>query len=166
MAKTTKLKGFDDYLLLLRKLDANVVDVTNKALYEGTKIMADALKGNIQSLTAVNELENLKAYRKKGKMQLSEKQKQGLLNSMGVAPFINEGTFITSSVGFDGYNEIKTKKYPKGQPNLLIARILESGSSYMDKTPFIRKTINRNRKTVEEEMRKVYEEEIEKIMKG
>lgn len=67
-------------------------------------------------------------------------------------------------LGFDGYNEVKTRKYPKGQPNQLIARVTESGSPYMDKTPFMRMAVNATRKPALAEMQKVIDEESKKIM--
>ena len=49
-------------------------------------------------------------------------------------------------MGFDGYNEVKTRKYPNGQPNALMARSIESGSSARDKYPFIRPAVQATRK--------------------
>ena len=67
-------------------------------------------------------------------------------------------------VGFDGYNAVSTMKYPKGQPNQLIARVTENGSSFMDKQPFIRPAINATKDKALEEMQRVIDEEVKKIM--
>ena len=62
----------------------------------------------------------------------------------------NENGYINVKLGFDGYNSVKTKKYPKGQPNALIARVTESGSSYRTKTPFIRPAVRATKKAAEQ----------------
>ena len=82
--------------------------------------------------------------------RLSDKEKQGLLDGFGVSPMQDDGGYINVKLGFDGYNGVKTKKYPKGQPNALIARVTESGSSYREKTPFIRPAVNASKKQAEQ----------------
>ena len=57
---------------------------------------------------------------------------------------------------------MQTKTYPKGQPNALIARVVESGSSYMDKTPFIRHAVSATQKEAIEKCK----EEIDKKIKS
>ena len=73
---------------------------------------------------------------------MSELEKQGLLEGFGISPMENENGYYNVKLGFDGYNSVKTHKYKQGQPNVLIARITESGSSYRAKTPFIRPAVN------------------------
>ena len=84
----------------------------------------------------------------------------------GIAKFETDNGNVQTSVGFNGYNDIKTKKYPNGQPNQLIARVIESGSSYMDKTPFVRPAVNKVRKKAQEAMEEVIDEEFRQIMEG
>lgn len=166
MAKAT-LDGFDEFFAAIEKIEGNTEKIAKSALYEGAKVMADALKSEISALPAVDERYNIFAIKLGKKSKLSEKQKKGLLESMGVAPFeiASQGS-IQTKIGFDGYNDVKTKKYPKGQPNPMIARIVESGSSYMDKTPFIRRTINKTKKQAEEAMKGAVEKRLKKEMEG
>ena len=55
--------------------------------------------------------------------------------------------------------------YPKGQPNALVARSLESGSSIGTKHPFVRPTASKARKTITQKMANKVKKEIEKAMK-
>lgn len=161
-----KLTGFDDYLAAISKLDANTEEIAKMALYDGARMMADATRNSISALPTVDDKYNIIAYHTGKKSKLSHAQKKGLEDSLGITKFSEDanGT-IETKIGFDGYNDVKTKKYPKGQPNQLIARVVESGSSYMDKTPFLRKTVNQNKKRVEETMKESAEKRIQEIIK-
>lgn len=68
-------------------------------------------------------------------------------------------------LGFDGYNTVKTNSYPNGQPNVMIARAIESGSSIRDKHPFVRPAVNAAKKECLKKAEEVVNEEISKIMK-
>ena len=108
-------------------------------MYAMADVVANAIRSNIQSLPEnTTEEDNIKAYKSGEKSRLTEKEKDGLL---GITPMKNEMGFVNVKLGFDGYNSVKTNKYPNGQPNTLIARITESGSPYRDKTPFVRTAI-------------------------
>ena len=160
-----EVKGIGDYISMLNGVSKSTEEVLNKALYEGAGVMANEIKNNIEALSAVTEDYNLNAYKKGEKSKLSIKQKKGLLNSLGIAPFDVKNGVIDTHIGFDGYNDIKTKKYPKGQPNVMIARIVESGSSYFRKTPFIRKAVKSGKTKAEETMAKVIDDEINRLKK-
>lgn len=167
-----KIDGIDEYMATLRKVSDNTQDVLKKAVYEGASVSASELKRQVEALPSVNDNYNLVVYANKksgkrdtAKYKLSATQKKGLLNSLGIAPFNVENGVIDTHIGFDGYNNIKTKKYPQGQPNILIARVVESGSSYFNKTPFIRKAIKNSKKKTEEVMTNVINEEINRLTK-
>ena len=116
-------------------------------------------------LPAVSDAEALKAYRSRTPCALSVTQKQGLIASLGLSTMRDAGGYINTKLGFDGYNAVKTRKYPGGQPNALIARAAESGSVALIKTPFIRPGVKAAKKAAEKAMEKTLDEEIEKIMK-
>lgn len=165
MARMT-VQGIDEYALKLSKLGERSQETAGKAIYAGAEVVADAIKQNIDGLEAVDDKYNLIAYKKGKKSKLSESQKKGLIKSFGITKMQkdNDG-FYNVKLGFDGYNDVKTKKYPNGQPNQLIARIGESGSSFMNKTPFVRPAVNQTRKKAQDAMQKVIDEETEKVMR-
>lgn len=164
MAKM-QVKGVEEYALKLSRLGSNTEAVAGKAIYRSADIVANAIKEKINSLEAVTEVENIKAYRAGKKARLTIGQKRGLRESFGISKMqLDTEGYYNVKLGFDGYNDIKTRKYPKGQPNALIARVVESGSSYMDKNPFIRKTVNAEKKAALAEMQRIIDEETKKIM--
>lgn len=149
MAKWIVGKGLDSYISYLQKIDAVTDEAIGEAVYEMAKVVADSVRASIQELPTVSNEANIATY-KKGYSRLSDEEKQGLLDGFGVSPMQDDGGYINVKLGFDGYNSVKTKKYPKGQPNALIARVTESGSSYREKTPFIRPAVNASKKQAEQ----------------
>lgn len=165
MARMT-FKGTEEYALRLSKLGDSMETVAGKAIHGAAGLVADAIQANIAALPEVDEKYNVIAYRRGIKSKLSSKQKEGLKESFGITKMEkDQNGYYNVKLGFDDYNGIKTKKYPKGQPNQLIARVAESGSSYMDKTPFVRTAVSAIRKKAVEQMQHVIDEETEKIMK-
>ena len=69
-------------------------------------------------------------------------------------------------IGFDGYNSVKSKRWPKGQPNQLIARACESGSSAMIKQPFVRPTLKSVQQAAELAMEKAADKKLKEITGG
>lgn len=149
MAKWIVGKGLDSYISYLQKIDAVTDEAIGEAVYEMAKVVADSVRSGIQALPTVSNQANIATY-KKGYSRLSDEEKQGLLDGFGVSPMQDDGGYINVKLGFDGYNGVKTKKYPQGQPNALIARVTESGSSYREKTPFIRPAVNASKKQAEQ----------------
>ena len=49
------------------------------------------------------------------------------------------GHGLNTKIGFDGYNDVKTKKYPNGQPNMMIARSINAGTSFRRPYPFVQR---------------------------
>ena len=47
----------------------------------------------------------------------------------------------------------------------MIARVVESGSPYMDKMPFIRPALNKSRRPAMQAMQQVIDKKMEEIMK-
>lgn len=146
----------------LQKLGKSTEEIAKKALYEGANIVADEMRAGIDALPT-DESWGTQKNPAKG---IREKQKQGLQEGFGISPMQNDNGLINVHVGFSGYNDVKSKKYPSGQPNQMIARVAESGTSFSRKTPFINSAIRKSRKKAEAKMKEIGEEEINKIMKG
>lgn len=164
MAKWT-FDGMDEYIRELNKLETNTDEIIGKAVYEGANIVANAVRANIEALPAENDVEAYKAYRLKEQSPLTKQQKQGLLDGFGIASMIIQNGYYHVKLGFDGYNTLKSKRYPNGQPNVLIARLLENGSSSFKRRPFIKPAVRSKTAECEKTMGRVFDEEIEKLMK-
>lgn len=162
MAKWIVGKGLNNYIAYLQSIEAVTDEMIGEAVYDMAKVVADKVRANIEALPAVSNEANIATYRE-DYSRLSEPEKQGLLEGFGVSPLQDDSGYRNVKLGFDGYNSVKTKKYPQGQPNALIARVTESGSSYREKTPFIRPAVNATRKQAEETARVTIDEKIQAI---
>ena len=162
MAKIT-FPGLNDYELMISRLSKGVDDIAGKAIYAGAGIVADAIKENIKALPIVRGYGTTENPLPGG---VTAPQKAGLIDGMGISPMQNDGGYLNVKIGFDGYNATKTEKYPQGQPNQLVARGVESGTSWKQKKPFIRPAINASKSRAEAEMARILDQEIEKITKG
>lgn len=160
MAKFVVGSGIEEYLKQLRQLSDKADDCIGKSVYEGAKVVADAVKREINSLP----IDNDKKHKSK-RTGVTSEQKQGLLDGFGIAKMQDEGGFKHVKLGFAGYNNKVTKKYPNGQANLMIARTLESGNSFTVKNPFVTRAINSSKGQAERQMQQIFDDEIEKIMK-
>lgn len=162
MAKIT-FPGLNDYELMISRLSKGVDDIAGKAIYAGAGIVADAIKENIKDLPIVRGYGTKENPLPGG---VTAPQKAGLIDGLGISPMQSDAGFLNVKIGFDGYNATKTEKYPQGQPNQLVARGVESGTSWKEKKPFIRPAINASKSRAEAEMARILDQEIEKITKG
>ena len=158
---TLKFKGLEEYELRLSQLGKNIGKVAGRATYEGAKIMADEIKKSIEALPVVSGY-GTDQNPLPGGVTIS--QKKGLIEGFGIAKLQNDGGYYNVKIGFDGYNSVKTEKYPQGQPNQLVARGVESGTSWKQAHPFVKPAVARARKATEQAMADTIEEETNKIM--
>lgn len=161
MAKWTT-RGFDQYAAYLQRIGKNTPEIIGAGVYAMADVVADQMRKNIKQLPAVKNEANIATYRK-GYSKLSEPEKEGLLEGFGISKLQNDDGFINVKLGFDGYNSVKTKKYPKGQPNALIAQITDSGSSYREKTPFVDDAVKKSKKAALQKGRAAIDEKTSKI---
>lgn len=173
MARITSKKAAE-YLRNLENLSDHTDDICKMAVYEGAKVVADAISQSIDGITVHSLPEGKKYYylsdkaRASGEMLdgVTKEQAQGLKDGLGVAVMEYKGKAWNTKIGFDGYNSIKTEKYPNGQPNALIARSVESGSlGYRNKTPFIAPAVEKVKKTAEDKMAVTVQQQIAALTK-
>lgn len=161
MAKVTA-KGAEIYLNQLQKLGADTDSMCKIAVYEGAGVVADAVREEIKQIPDQNKPPT--AAENGIYTGLYPDQKKGLEEGLGVTPITKEDGIWSARVGFDGYNSRKTKKYPQGQPNQMIAASTERGTVYRIKTPFIKKAVQKCRKQAEQAMSAALDSEIQKII--
>lgn len=162
MAKMTVGAGMDQYIQQLTNLEFQSPHIAGKAVYEGAKIVADAIKAEIESLPverskkhSADEMTNA----------VTQAQKDGLRDGFGIAKMQQDGSFYNVKVGFHEYNGTRTEQYPGGQPNAMIARAVEGGTSFRRKNPFVSRGVRKSRAAAEKKMAQVVDEETKKIMK-
>jgi hypothetical protein len=150
-----KFEGLDEYLSQLERLKANTGSSIGRAIYEGAGLVAKEVAAEIQKLPVSNQY---------GGDGITSVQKKGLIEGFGISHAQTDGFYRNVKLGFDGYNGQKTEKYPQGQPNSLIARSVNSGTSYRKKNPFVDRATTRSKKACEVRMGQVLEREIIKIV--
>ncbi len=162
---TLKFDGANKYIRQLKKLEANTDRTIGRALYAGAAVITDAIRANIEALPSVPDRIGVIAHQCGELTPLTDTAKRGLLDGLGIASMTMENGIYDVKVGFDGYNALRTRQYPKGQPNQLIARVTENGSSYARRQPFIKPAMRAKRAAAEQAMSRVVDKEIEKMMK-
>lgn len=121
-----------------------------KALNAGADVVADETRKALQTMKVDN-----RPYVEPQRESILEIQRQGLLDSFGITPVQQKRNMIDVKTGFDGYNEL-------GQPNVVIARSLESGTSFMPKYPVISRASRNARNGCLEAMQKSLNEDFER----
>lgn len=157
-----EFSGIDNYISQLNKLQQSTKDgVVGKTVYAGAEVVADSVRRAIQALPVGDG-----RARGGGLVDtVTLPQKVGLLDGFGISQMKDDDGFVNVKLGFDGYNSTRTEKYPRGQPNALIARSVNSGTTFRKKTKFVDKAVNSARKSAEAAMDAACSREIEKIMK-
>lgn len=146
-----EVKGLEEVSSMLEALSADAEAIIKMGIYDGAGVIARAVAESIDALPMDSGPITSSHPIMRGP---TEAQKAGLKESFGISKMRQEGDLINVSIGFDGYNSVKTRKYPQGQPNQLIARSIESGTSYMQKTPFVRRALNKVKKQAIDAMQK------------
>ena len=160
MAKLTINPSIDTYISDLTKLYSDSEEICKRSAYMGAKIVADRCRAEISNIP----VESAKEKESRGGFAngLTNSQKNGLLAGLGIAHFRKDGSFINVKIGMDGYNSTVTKHYPKGQPNAMIIRALESGTSFRTRNPVITRATNAARGAAEQAIKQQMDEEIKK----
>ena len=157
-----EFSGIYNYISQLNKLQQFTKDgVVGKTVYAGAEVVADSVRRAIQALPVGDG-----RARDGGLVDtVTLPQKAGLLDGFGISHMKDDDGFVNVKLGFAGYNATRTKRYPRGQPNALIARSVNSGTTFRKKTKFVDKAVNSARKSAEAAMDAACSREIEKIMK-
>lgn len=164
-AKGFHFEGLEEYLSKLKKLSSpeQYKDIIGAVVYAGAGVVADSIRSAINALPVTKNQHGTPQNKISG---CTAVQKKGLLDGLGIAPMSRGyGTdYWHVKIGFDGYNGQKTEKYPKGQPNSLIARSIESGTSFRSKHPFVMPAANKAKKAAEAAMVKEFDEQLKKLV--
>ena len=155
-----QFKGVDEYVAKLKKLTGDPRETIGVAIYAGADIVADRVRAEISGLPVGNE------YARNGQKisTITAAQKAGLLAGFGIARMRQDGTAYNVKLGFEGYNSQKTKNFPSGQPNAMIARSIVAGTSFRNRNDFVRRAANSVRGAAEKAMEAKLDEAINRIM--
>lgn len=156
MAKFYLGKGFDEYLSQIEDLANQSDEIAGKVIYSGAKVAIRKFTDAIKTIPESNNPHN----------GILPEQKQGLLDGAGITKMeINSGGTRNVKIGVSGCNNVLTKNFPKGQPNVLIARAVNSGTSIRPKNRFSDTSMKNAEGDVVTAMQNRLDDEISKIMK-
>lgn len=159
MAMTINTEGLDEVGKILAQLKGDADKVASMSLYEGAAIVGDAFTA------AVNSIRTEPFTKKKEKRLPSPEEKAILRGRTGIAKFKHTGGEIDTLIGVTeaaGYAYIgHTKKAVR-----LIARSINSGTSFMDKQPVFRKAKNAAQGAAKAAIVKKAEDMYEEIING
>lgn len=157
-----KFDGLESYIDKLEKAGKSANGLAKRALYDGAAVMADALRDATESLPTQEDRYVPEPF---PIGDITDAQKEGLLNGIGITTMKEDGkSNITVKVGFDGYNSVRTVKYPNGQPNRLIANAINSGTSRRPKRNFVGNA-KKAKKNAEAAMIARFDEDTKQIFK-
>ena len=150
----------DEFCEGLSRVAGKSEEISKAAIYTGAEILTDEIRKN---LTAnLNDPESASVRGRSIFKNLYSKTSGSLLEALGITPILQDENGVwNAKIGFGDPDYD-----PKGVPNLLKARVMESGSSTIRKRPFIRPAVTAKKKEVLEAMQQVVDDEIKKNMKG
>lgn len=145
-------RGLEDFVETIRKISDNSEDIIDKALEAGADVVADSVRAEI------NALPTGKTYGTEGKKRTTvyPEEKEAISSSFGISkPRTFQGN-RNIKIGFGGYSK-------NGKANILIARSINSGTSFSKKFGFFNRGVNHSKSAAKEKVKEVFLEEIKKI---
>ena len=163
MARFQSLKLGEEYLLKLSRLEQNADSIIKQAVYQGAKVVGDAIKGEAEALP-------VEPFRKLGQGEVftgvTPEEKEAIVQGFGLSDMEQDRLGWNTKAGFAGYvTRQKTKKYPKGTPVPMLVRSIESGSTVRRKIPFVRRAVKASQPQAVRAMGDTVEQEIKQTMK-
>ena len=159
MAMTMKTEGLDALGQQLAKLGEQARDIASGALYDGAGVMADAVNAGIGKIRTAP----FKYATGNEKRLPSPQEKAALKRKAGIAKFRKDTDGVDTLVGLakSGYTQVAGKR----KPVAVIARSINSGTSFMQKQPVIRQAVTGAKASAEAAIISKAETMIEEITK-
>ena len=158
MAFSFEVSGMSEVIQQLGKLGDEAPRVAARGLYDGAGVVADKVSQAVQGIAT----EKFK-YAAGGKRRKPSPEEKAIVSGAkhGIAKFQNNGLSIQTSVGYQsaGYASLngKTKPVP------LIANAINSGTSFMQKQPFMRRAFSQSKQAATERIEATIQEEFDKL---
>ena len=159
MAINMKVEGLLGLSEQLAQLGENAQSVASSALYEGAGIMATEIQNGAEGIKTAPF-----HFAVFGTREPSPEEKEAVLGAVGIAKFEKNGAEVNTSVGYGntGYAMVAGKRKAIAQ----IANAINSGTSFMNKQPFVRKAATSGGKKAGEAITKSIEDKFNAIMKN
>lgn len=151
------VEGLDDFAEVFKDMNSDIEHALKMGVYDGAHELFTEIQRQIQALPEDDK--------KSKHRDITAKQKQGLLSGLYGSKITVEDGNVYEWISFEGYNDVRTEKYPHGQPNIMIARTFESGGTYANKRIFMTKAKNIARPKALAATKATFEKEISKLNK-
>lgn len=158
-----EMQGIDEFVNLCTFTEKQIDNVIGKSIHPGAKIMADAVKRAVENLPVDDSYMFFGTGYQHMRKSITSRQKKGLIESLGLAKIRKDRFGYNVKLGFDGYNDIVSERWKKGQPNAMIARSLNSGTSFMQKIPFMDSTVASYELTTVQAIAKEFDIQLDKL---
>lgn len=165
MAEFTN-EGMQEFIDLCIFTDRQLERVIGRSIYPGGKLVANAVKKAIEGIHTDDHLFKFAAEHDRMRAGPTKREKAWIAKSFGIAEIRRNVHGWNVKLGFDGYSDIRTTN-PRIKmgvlPNALIARSVNSGTSFMAAQPFMDITVRQNTKACEKVIEEQFDKEIAKI---
>lgn len=143
MPMTIRTDGIEELGAMLARLGAKAQDVASGALFEGAGIVADAFTRGTQNIKT--EPFHYVAHPEAAgtKRLASPEEKAALIGKSGIAHFDKSGDDVNTIIGISGAAGYATVG-GKQKAVRLIARSINSGTSFMHKQPVYRQAVSQS----------------------
>lgn len=139
-------------------------NVAGRCVYVGAGLLIEEVKKQVDNIPT------RKAASQKNPGEkvtgLTEEQKRGIRDGLGISRAKVDGDEVNVTIGVDGYNNTKTKRWPQGQPNAMVARSIEKGTNWLNRHAFVAPAYRSAKDAAEKAMAEEYDKEVERIMGG
>ena len=163
MAMTVSTSGIESLEKMLQRMGDKAPDIAAAALYDGADIIADAYTRAAGSVKAKRRQHYEPDGQNPSKARYPTAEEKEALKKIGVARFHEDADGVDTVVGpAAGYVTIGGKK----KAIRLIARAVNSGTSFMRKQPVFRQAVSRNRNAARKKMVSTAEGLINDIING
>lgn len=156
MPGAMKTNGTDELIKMLSTLGSQAPDIAAQALYEGADVVADAYS------KAVDQIRTAKRRHNEPGGRLPTPEEKESLRATGIARFNKDADGVDTMVGVaEGYTDIHGRK----KAIKLLARSVNSGTSFMKKQPVFRRASTTSRAAAQRAMVEKADELINQIAK-
>jgi len=156
-------EGIQEFVDLCIFTDRQLLRVIGRSIYPGGKLMSDGVKKAMLGIPTNDHLFSFATQHKRSRTGITTRQKAALIESFGIAEMRSNIHGWNVKLGFDGYNDIVSERWPKGQPNAMIARSLNSGTSFLNAYPFMDTAVANYANVTVKAIEEQFDKEIAKI---
>lgn len=144
---TIKITGADELIAKMERLTNHSRGICKMALWEGGKVVGDSIKASLDNIPVQDHY--VPAGTKRTGIRAEEKAE--IISAFGLSKMRDQNGALSTKAGFKAGTKI---------------RAVESGTSYMQKQPVVRKAVNASRGRAALAIEAKISEETMKIMMG